>query len=310
MSTDRKHIDGRIGIEGVGHAALGYEREKGSHPTLGDVNDIVRLHGGKRFKKAVAVCVDEAQNIRPESKASDLANTLHTQSTLPILLVCAGLSNTRDRLLDIGISRPASRHVIPLKALSRAETLSAARQALEVIVNTGVRAGDAALNSLAERIAVAADRWPRHLTCYLQGACEALLEQPTPRLDDLDQEKVIEKGSVLRDAYYKDRCSTSNLPAEIINGLYERLSDSRPLTKAGCASLLKAAVDSFEGEEKVFLQERFVSSDELLAQSLKAGIVTINEDECCEIPIPSMAGYVRARVAQAETPGHLESDAH
>ena len=57
------------------------------------------------------VCVDEIQDIKKDSRLAEFIRDLHTQECLPILLVCAGLSNSQIVLDEVAISRPNSRHV-------------------------------------------------------------------------------------------------------------------------------------------------------------------------------------------------------
>ncbi len=207
------------------------------------------------------------------------------------MLVCAGLANTHDCLYEAGITRYEHRHVISLGRLSHQATLQAATQSLRVIVGTGIEGHDKTLYSLAERIAEASDHWPRHLTCYLHGVCEMLITQRAPSLAKVDIEKTLEKGHQLRQDYYQQRLQRSGLPASIVSAFYERV-DKEPISRKAAASILKRAMDDNTSEEAEELRNDFPQGRDAFNQALQAGIVTINDKDVCEIPIPSMRDFV------------------
>lgn len=254
----------------------------------------IRALTDRPFKTPVVVCIDEIQNIGKDSPANTLVRHLHTQDTAPVLLVCAGLANTRERLRDIGISRLSDRNICALGALTTEETMTAAKQSLHVIETIGVsaRSRTHCLDPLAEQIVAAADNWPRHLTCYLHGVCEELLEQAQPSFDQLDQKKVIDRGSHLRHAYYQDRLVASKLPACLLARLYDRVR-SAPLSRDACADVLESAIREYDQEGAAALKRRFASGDEAVEQVLRSGTLTLDKENNCEVPIPSMATFIR-----------------
>ena len=174
--------------------------------------------------------------------------------------------------------------------------MNAARQSLHVIEEIGVSepSRKRGLDALAERIAVASDNWPRHLTCYLHGVCEELLEQAQPSFDQLDQEKMIERGNHHRQAYYEDRLIASRLPAHILPRLYERVRRA-PISRDACADILETEIREYDQEGAATLKRRFASGDAAVEQVLRSGILTLSKDHNCEIPIPSMVNFISYR---------------
>ena len=65
------------------------------------------------------VLVDESQNL--DDDAGELIHALHTQSEFPFTLVCGGLSDTKDKLRDIGVSRLGGDAIVHIGTLTRDE---------------------------------------------------------------------------------------------------------------------------------------------------------------------------------------------
>ena len=285
----RRRFSGSVSVAELGSVSGSYESEP-REPTLRSFDDLSLLTN-KPPINPVVVFIDEAQNIGEHSKAAALVNSLHTQYELPALLVCAGLATTYDRLNQAGLTRPADDHVLSLGLLARADTVRAAGRALRVIMSTGVEGGQANLASLTEAIAIAADDWPRHLTCYLRGVCEALLEQGTPSFLELDIDNVLERGDRLRQSYYENRLVSSELPARIVADLYADM-DSRALTRDACEDILEQAIQGYGESGAVALRRRFPTGKVAFEKILGAGLLTVQGNASCRIPIPSMETFV------------------
>ena len=296
-ATRHEERGGEVGLKmGVGASGSYSEGASVNAPEI-DAFSQFEHFSEDASRKPVMVCVDEIQNIKADSKAAEFVRYLHTQSIAPVLLVCAGLSNSEQRLHDTGLSRVAPSHVIPLGALQPEETLLAARKSLRVIAETARIDPDAFVDLFAEEIAAASDNWPRHLTSYLQGIGQLLLEQEQPSLHGLDRKQALERGHLLKDEYYVQRLNASQLPARLLASLYSRII-MRPMSRDECAGFLIKAIREDKTDTGEVLRERFESSDDVFEQALRAGVVTYKNNEC-EIPIPSLATFVN-KMANAE----------
>lgn len=246
----------------------------------------------KASKQPVMVCIDEIQNLKSHSKAAEFVRHLHTQSIAPVLLVCAGLSNSKQSLANIGVSRSDLRNDIFLGPLHPEETMQAAQEALTVIARQAEVREQGLVDMFAADIATASDNWPRHLTCYLHGVCEALIEQDRPSLPRLDQANALAYGENLRIAYYQQRLIASRLPVQLLHQLYRQIS-AVGLSNDDCADMLQA---QFEESHGSILKRRFESGEDALDQALRAGVLTLNSSYECEIPIPSFQTFVDERM--------------
>jgi len=251
------------------------------------------LNKENSFMTPVVVFLDEAQNIKSGSKAESLATMLHTQSSLPILLVCAGLSNTQDALHSIGISRSTLRHVYPIGALSAAETYESAHRSLQVIQETGADGTSDDVRAWSETLAHESDNWPRHLTCYLQAVLESLIKQDRPNISELDRGAALSLGRTYREGYYAHRLASSELPVSIIADLYGEL-EKDSLSRLECEGALEEMVERYTGRGARIVQRKFSDGSYSFNALLRAGIITapVDPTEPCEIPIPSMLTFI------------------
>lgn len=245
----------------------------------------------KPLRKPVIVCVDEIQNIREGSSAADFIEELHTQSDIPVLLVCAGLSDSKQRLNEIGVSRSTLKHDTSLSALKPTESREIAEASLKKIAEVAEVESGALIGMFKQGIAEASDNWPRHLTCYLEGVCEALLERDPPSIENLDQRQVLEYGDSLRQRYYQNRLTASELPASLLNDLYERIQ-SNSLSERECVNIMAEAIVH---SNDAHLKESFTGGKHAFEQALRSGVLTLSEDGLCEIPIPSLGSFIGDR---------------
>lgn len=163
--------------------------------------------------------IDEAQHVtRTEGKdINEVVTSLHSggyaTAGLRILPVFAGLSDTADRLLDVGLSRLAtSPHHLGVLTLEETQFAAAGflhdpNMGLHVVFDRNDRA------KLARTFAVASEGWPRHLHHYLTGLAKALV-------DDCDRsnpngvaslDAILLFGHEKRCDYYDGRLQSANL---------------------------------------------------------------------------------------------------
>ncbi|MYE11562.1 MAG: hypothetical protein F4X99_07850 [Gammaproteobacteria bacterium] len=107
-----------------------------AHPVFEDASSVAgwrRATGGSDWSpmQRMVVAVDEVQEIAPDSPAAEPLQDLHTQQDIPVLLVCAGLGNSEERLESAGLSR--IEHVIHLGRLLPDETLERAQRTLHIV---------------------------------------------------------------------------------------------------------------------------------------------------------------------------------
>ncbi len=291
--------EGKLTIGG-GVGPVSIQRTTGTTltpPEQLEVAHIARMRGGRPFPDDAGgvVFVDEVQNVRPGSPAAGMLEDLHTQSSIPFLLVCAGLSTSVERLAEAGISRLNEPGVVMLGCLAPEETLDCARRTLAKSREWGVSASEAAVARWAKAIASASNDWPRHLQCYLNAVWTVLAEQETPNLDTADLDGVLVQGDELRQSYYNSRLEMSHVPVEVASVLHGALRDSRaPMGRLAAAALVENAIGAILDEtEKKIVRSKFKSPGDCFNALLRAGVVSMDRGRGCVVsPIPSMTQHI------------------
>ena len=287
-----KQRDVSAGMPGVASGQYGYRQGVSLAPqAITSCRQIKRLADEKKIMKPVVVLIDEIQGIQPESRAGHLVRELHTQAYVPVLLVCAGLSDTPAKLHEAGISRSTQRNKFSIGILSTEETLEGVRCSLEKIQETGVTGTSGDLQNLSQEITERSDNWPRHMTCYLLAVLESLIAQDRPDLSTLDRDAVFVLGDAYRESYYKERRNASGIPVRMIASLYRRISQGT-LTKDMCGGILYDQIQHCDTEERHTLMARFPDAIAAIDSVIHSGIVMLDDEETCQIPIPSMMAFI------------------
>ena len=282
-------------VEGMVRGEYGHESKPPHAAGLNHILSSIR----KPAKHPVVIFIDEAQNVRENSDIAELIETFHTQTKLPILLVCAGLANTKDRLHELGlVSRSTLKHHFALGLLEADETLQIFKDALDIICEkTGVEpTSTQERDVIAERLATESDNWPRHLTCYLIALCEELKLQEKPALKHLQVGDAIKRGNRYRQEYYQERVNTSKFPVSVLAGLYQAIQSDPPLSQLECEGTLEQLIANHRGVDALPLQRRFPTGEEAFEVVRRLGLVTTDgPDETCRVPIPSMEAFIKEK---------------
>lgn len=287
-------------VEVKAEAVGAVKGEYGREVKVQDANSLDQIISltNRSPNRPVVVFIDEAQNVEKGSDVARLIDLLHTQNELPILLVCTGLANTKDRLHELKlVSRSTLKHYFPLGLLEPKESVQTAIDALDVICEkTGVQQTiEQERDLIAERIAVESDNWPRHLTCYLIALCEELIEQDEPSLVGLNLAGTISAGNEYRQAYYQERLNTSKIPVPVLADLYRAIK-AKDLSQLACEDTLEEIIAGYQDKGSTSLQRRFSTGEEAFEWVRRLGLVTTDgPDETCRVPVPSMESFVEEK---------------
>ena len=243
-----------------------------------------------RPKRRVVVFSDEVQEVMPGEPAAALVEDLHAQASIPVLLVCAGLSNSEKRLQGAGLSRIDN--VLPLGALSHEEAVECVDRNLRQAMEHDIRGGDGDIARWAEGVARASDGWPRHLHAYLQETWRALNAMETPDLARADLARTLAKGDREREAYYRRRIELSGCPPGILRALHAKLASHGAILEQDARGTVRQALRSGGEDQRADWSERFETLDAGFDQMLSAGVLGRDGDGRYRSPIPSLATYL------------------
>lgn len=288
----QSRFGGSLGIFKGGIAST--ESQESRIPT--SCRRIVRM-AKTPLKHPVIVGIDEVQGIQESSDAINTIKKLHTQSDAPVLLICAGLSNSAERLYQAGLSqRMTESHVFRLGRLTKKETRKVVNGGLGVIEETADFNRNDLIDLLGDDITKGCDRWPHHLTCYFLATCQHLCSLHVIDLKYIDPKTVITKGDELRRVYYNRRIQASRLSMDIVGEFYEALQQGHIHTKEECDDYLRRLVQRNQRLGSEAVRRDTQNGANAFEMALKAGVVSYNDENKCEIPIPSMRKHVRKRV--------------
>lgn len=290
--------DAGIKAAPAGLGAGGSRGKTFTAPVIDDPDHIAALGRGEDWRphKGAVLFIDEVQNIPsdPEAPASRLARALHTQSSIPALLICSGLSDSEDALERAGLTRIGTTQKIALGPLAREESAECARRTLKAVRDLGVGGGDGRVDSWATRIADASDGWPRHLQNYFIATWEVLAEQEKPNTDRMDIGAVMERGDGLRRAYYVERVARTGLPTEVLAALHARLRREEWLDRLQAAGVVGEAVDRLPPRHRQMIRTEMPNDAACLARLLHSGVVALDAERRCVSPIPSLSDHILA----------------
>ena len=280
----------------IGVARAGVRTSHTSAPAYLSAEDIAENRGrGWHPKRRAVLFVDEVQMIESGSRAAKLLFDLHTQAKIPVLLVCAGLGNSRLALSNAGFSwlQPP----LLLGRLADTETLDCARRTLRKVTERGVRATNEAVERWAAALAKAADDWPRHLQVYLQATWQVLLRQEDADLDKAALHAAIAIGDRQRAEYYEDRLAASRTPLEIVAAVHRLMATGSGIREPDVCRVIGTSVRELDPVTRKEWDARFDARPTKCFESLlRAGIVSLDSMYRCTSPVPSFSRYILAQV--------------
>ena len=241
-------------------------------------------------KRRVVVFSDEVQEVQPGGPAAALVEDLHAQASIPVLLVCAGLSNSEKRLKGAGLSRIDN--VLTLGALSHEEAVECAERSLRQAMEHDIGGSNADIARWAEGVARASDGWPRHLHTYLHETWSALAETAGPDLTGADLERTLAKGDKAREAYYRRRVELSSCPPGVLQALHNKLISHGAILEQDARSTVRQALRNGSEDQRADWSERFETLDEAFDKMLSAGVLSKDGDGRYHSPIPSLTTYI------------------
>ncbi len=247
------------------------------------VTDMVHISPETTF----LVLVDECQRVErdPNSRYNLIAAQMNDAKTgdMKVLPVFAGLSDTKVRLAEVGVSRTAA----PSHALEPL-TEEEAREAISAFFDNdlfGIRSAFAPMDQtlITNVLVEASECYPRHLHCYLRGLAAEL----STGSGDLDLDPALDHGHQARLDYNFDRVESANLG---------------PFTKtlAQAAGTMLDEFDEFDGDELIDLSIRLQHALDhgqaraAIDQAIHSGVLEVSprRPNSLRAPIPSMLTYL------------------
>ena len=289
-------------------------RKTDTPPTeLAHWTDFIRHFTGEAADaRPVLILVDESQNFEPD--AGRLVRALHAQAEFPFTLVCGGLTDTRDKLREIGISRLGADATLRIGALAMDEARESIRGTLsrmiEVCKDPPIGGSVENLDRWTAELASASFGWPQHVASILAGACRALADGERLDLgDERNLTQTLAYGRRLCAAYYEGRIDASRTEASIILAAHRALQGGRGSEQSAESPHARDAFDAVydaieQAVENLPKARRARHGDAhpdgtlgCYKAMLKAGVIEERDGERLAVPIPSLTAHLERVVA-------------
>lgn len=268
-------------------------------PRVTGVQAIPDLPGFNRKKaeeRRVAVLIDEIQNIEPGTPAAALVDDLHTQQTLPILLICFGLADGKAKLSEAKNTRFVEDHIHRIGPLTFDEAVECVTRNIKKAKDEyKLPASEGAIELWAKKLARKSDQWPRHLHCYLTSTWKTLVEMAEPNLDAASLKAALAQGKDMRTAYYERQIGESGVNISIIRALTRALSEAtqaRGLHKDDVLAVISRSIADLDQDRRQEHLDDFPLATHCLMQLLHNGVVTHDAGNFYSIAIPTLGGHV------------------
>ena len=246
--------------------------------------------------RRVLLLIDEGQRLQRD--ASQLVYQLHGQEDLPVLMVFGGLSNTSERLIEVGLSRLGANSVVNVGALALADVRESAEQALRWTLDRcrepPIRHSDAQVGEWADGMAEKAKGWPQHLTSYIRGAWMALADAERLDLSRGNLAATLEAGAASAANYYAGRLVAAKVDVRVAREVHLALAGNSGFDLAAAA--VEEAVEKLPAPSRRRHERQFGDDVEAcLSAMLQAGLIAVNQDgTLVGSPIPTMTTYLES----------------
>ena len=262
----------------------------------------------------IVLLVDEAQSIPATDVSSAIVKYLHAGTKAStILLACYGLSDTTDKLVELGISRASLARVHNLSTLTTPSAMT--MQSEGSVANVGWESGEQSAPSEAERVLIKTFKafgvkgdgaeqmqwitaladmsrgWPQHLRILSQAALQELGNHGLD-LTRAFVDRALEQGSLGMREYYAARLVTTRRWQAACREVARQLEGYGWLPEEDIERIVAS-----------FVQRRQSSFDAFLATAVHAGVLSPVSDKGYTVPIPSFADYLREDIRPPKVDG-------
>ena len=229
----------------------------------------------------------------PSRRYSSLLTEAHlNQQRLPLLVVAAGLGDTKEVLAQRGASKLSANALLALGPLSNEEMREVCVKFFE---RFGVTGSNDRRAEWTEALITGTDGWPRHLDNALRGAAQALIEG-SGDLSQSSLDAARASGLGFRREFYRSQIKPFQGMPELLAAVFGAM----PKETGGTAGKIEDAIDAaYEAHPK--LERRMVWS-QAFTTLLHQGLIQDFSHNHYDCPIPSMRVYVEEFCAHSGCP--------
>ena len=238
------------------------------------------------WKRPVVIGVDEAQNLKGDkhSPVGRLLQQLHTDNhNLPVIVVLAGLSDTVERVKELGLTRLSREHMYSLNCLDREET-----EDLKEGFCRNFQIDLGKQEAQFDQMLSATHGWPCHIQNCLYAFAKYYIEAEGD-IDKVDFYLIELECLRLRTDYYYDRVSK-----EISNSVMLLSSVMKQLTEA---MSIWEVIDIIEQQSRRAKRRaeklpRGMTAEDYYNHLIHRGVLQQSKNYAVDCPIPSFRQFL------------------
>ncbi|MXW47478.1 MAG: ATP-binding protein [Gammaproteobacteria bacterium] len=284
--TMRVRGGGSVGfIEG----SIEHERTKQYDAAKASLSAIVNVLSHSKLKRPLVIGIDEAQNLPrdPLSPEGLFLRAMHAnQVNLPVIVLLAGLSDTKMRIRELGLSRLSRDNVYSLNGLDTAE-VAELKVGFCAHFEIDLDRHSDEFDALLQRT----DGWAAHLQNCLQAFSEVYLEAQC-KIEAVDFARVEQLSLASRMSYYHARRSNAMKDSEGLLGmLMEQLTGSEE--RGNVLDMIQRIADDNAGSRsRIKKLPPGMSADDYYNDLIQSGALQERDDDKVICPIPSFRQFL------------------
>ena len=299
-------VSGR-GSVGFIEGSIEHERTKQYDAAKASLSAIVNVLSHSKLKRPLVIGIDEAQNLPrdPLSPEGLFLRAIHAnQANLPVIVLLAGLSNTKMRVRELGLSRFSRDNVYSLNGLNAAEVAELkAGFCAHFEIELGKYSDE--FDVLLQRT----DGWAAHLQNCLQAFSEVYLEAQC-KIEAVDFARVEQLSLASRMSYYHARTSYAMQESEGLLGmLMAQLTGSEK--RGQVLDMIRQISDQNADSEDLVMQMPYgMTVGDYYNDLIHSGALQERNDGKVVCPIPSFRQFLIELSKQTAGDGSADGAGH
>ena len=277
------------GSAGIVKGGIEHEKTKHHDAVRASMSAMAKVLPHSEWKRPVVIAIDEAQNFEGDrnSPVGRFLRAFHeNQHNLPVIVLLAGLSDTKLRVRELGLSRLSRDSVNSLNGLDAAEVAELkAGFCAHFEIDLGRYSDE--FDALLQRT----DGWAAHLQNCLQAFSKVYLEAQC-EIEAVDFARVEQLSLASRMRYYHARLSYAMKESEGLLGmLMSQLTGSEKLGEV-LGMIQRIADQNADNPARIMRLPSGMSEEDYYNDLIHSGALQERNDGKVVCPIPSFRQFL------------------
>ena len=275
----------RGGTGGVWPIEIDQSQTRETGPMQSEFNVLEKSMPAKKWKRPVCLLVDEIQTVTKEH--GDCLLKLHLgEHGLPIVLVCAGLANSAEKLQQAMSPRLTIGNMCTLAALPPAEVQSCVKQMFD---RCRINYNSDQLEGIGGEIATRSEGWPQHVRTGTAALFGGLVETRGD-LGTVDFAAVEQQAGAYRENSYRARQSKEmGRSVRLVANVLKMIPEGG-VPADHVVDIIEAKADPMG--QRAGRLPKGMDAEDFLDHLIYYGILQPDQDGMLSCPIPSLRTWL------------------